>query len=147
MRTSPFFKQADLLVQVIPFVNMEACFALKGGTAINFFVRNFPRLSVDLDLVYLPVEARPTTLRGIDAALQRIAARIRRAMPTVQVRGRKLGTENHVVKLTLRAESGAEVKIEPNTQGVAGRVGCVGGRIVGPLDWNLRLGFDNETEN
>jgi hypothetical protein len=63
-------------VQVIPFVNTEACFALKGGTAINFFVRNFPRLSVDIDLVYLPVEDRPTTLRGIDAALQRIAVKI-----------------------------------------------------------------------
>jgi hypothetical protein len=48
---SPFFKQADLLVQVIPFVNTEACFALKGGTGINFFVRNFPRLSVDIDRV------------------------------------------------------------------------------------------------
>jgi len=29
-------------------VNTEACFALKGGTAINFFVRDFSRLSVDI---------------------------------------------------------------------------------------------------
>jgi hypothetical protein len=64
MRETPFFKQADLLVQVMPFVNAEACFALKGGTAINFFVRDFPRLSVDIDLVYLPLEDRPTTLRA-----------------------------------------------------------------------------------
>ena len=56
---SPFFKQADLLVQVIPFVNTEACFALKGGTAINFFVRNFPRLSVDIDLVYCQSKIAP----------------------------------------------------------------------------------------
>jgi hypothetical protein len=54
MKDSPFFKQADLLVQMLPFVNAETCFALKGGTAINFFVRNFPRLSVDIDLVYVP---------------------------------------------------------------------------------------------
>ena len=67
MKESPFFKQADLLVQVMPFVNAEACFALKGGTAINFFVRDFPRLSVDVDLVYLPVEDRPTTLQGASA--------------------------------------------------------------------------------
>jgi hypothetical protein len=46
MRETRFFRQADLLVQVMPFVNAEACFALKGGTAINFFVRDFPRLSV-----------------------------------------------------------------------------------------------------
>ena len=69
MKDSAFFPQADLLVQVLPFVHAEACFALKGGTAINFFVRDFPRLSVDLDLVYLPVENRPAALRGIDAAL------------------------------------------------------------------------------
>ncbi len=115
MRDSPFFKQADLLVQVMPFVNVETCFALKGGTAINFFVRDFPRLSVDIDLVYLPVEDRPTTLRGIDAALQRIAAKIRRAMPGVQVREQKLASENLIIKLTVRASGGAEVKIEPNT--------------------------------
>ena len=115
MRDSQFFKQADLLVQVMPFVNAEACFALKGGTAINFFVRDFPRLSVDIDLVYLPVEDRPTTLRGIDAALQRIAAKIRRAMPGVQVREQKLASENLIIKLTVRASGGAEVKIEPNT--------------------------------
>ena len=48
MKESPFFKQADLLVQVMPFVNTEACFVLKGGTAINFFVRDFSRLSVDI---------------------------------------------------------------------------------------------------
>ena len=115
MRENPFFKQADLLVQVLPFVNAEACFALKGGTAINFFVRDFPRLSVDIDLVYLPLEDRPTTLRGIDAALQRIAATIRRVMPGVQVREQKLASENLVIKLTVRASGGAEVKIEPNT--------------------------------
>ena len=115
MKDTLFFKQADLLVQVMPFVNAEACFALKGGTAINFFVRDFPRLSVDIDLVYLPVEDRPTTLLGIDAALQRIAAKIRRAMPGVQVREQKLAKENLIVKLTVRAAGGAEVKIEPNT--------------------------------
>jgi hypothetical protein len=58
MRETRFFRQADLLIQVMPFVNAEACFALKGGTAINFFVRDFPRLSVDIELVYLPLEDR-----------------------------------------------------------------------------------------
>lgn len=73
-------------MQALPFVHAEACFALKGGTAINFFVRDFPRLSVDIDLVYLPLEDRAATLRGIDAALQRVAAAVRRALPGVQVR-------------------------------------------------------------
>ena len=51
-------KQAALLVQTIPAVAAEDCFALKGGTAINLFVRNMPRLSVDIDLTYLPVASR-----------------------------------------------------------------------------------------
>jgi predicted nucleotidyltransferase component of viral defense system len=114
MKTSPFFKQADLVVQLIPFVNAEICFALKGGTAINFFVRNFPRLSVDIDLVYVPVEDRETTLRGINAALQRMADKIRRSMPTAQVTERKLSGQNLVVKLTVRVPNVGEVKIEPN---------------------------------
>jgi hypothetical protein len=45
MKNSAFFKQADLLVQVLPFVDAEACFALKGGTGINFFVRNVSTLT------------------------------------------------------------------------------------------------------
>lgn len=115
MKDTPFFKQADLLIQVMPFVNAEACFALKGGTAINFFVRDFPRLSVDIDVVYLPVEDRPTTLRGIDASLQRIASKIRRSMPAVHVREHRAASDKLLIKLSVRTPDGAEVKIEPNT--------------------------------
>jgi len=46
--------QASLLVKVVPFVASETAFALKGGTAINLFLRDMPRLSVDLDLAWLP---------------------------------------------------------------------------------------------
>jgi predicted nucleotidyltransferase component of viral defense system len=115
MKDSPFFPQADLLVQVLPFVHAEECFALKGGTAINFFVRDFPRLSVDIDLVYLPVEDRPATLRGIDAALQRIAGKIRRALSGLKVREQRLPGDKLWVKLAVRAPDGAEITIEPNT--------------------------------
>jgi hypothetical protein len=72
-RNNPYFKQAELLVRVLPSIAYETCFALKGGTAINLFVRNLPRLSVDIDLVYLPIEDRNTSLVGIDNALNRIA--------------------------------------------------------------------------
>jgi len=71
-----YLGQVRLLIAVLPFVADEACFALKGGTAINLFVREMPRLSVDIDLTYLPVEDRDTTLRNIDEALRRIARRI-----------------------------------------------------------------------
>jgi len=50
--------QVDLLLQVLPYVAKEKIFALKGGTAINLFVREMPRFSVDIDLTYLPVDSR-----------------------------------------------------------------------------------------
>ena len=70
--------QVALLIRVLPFVNEEACFALKGGTAINLFVRDMPRLSVDIDLTYLPVAPRPESLKAIDQAMRRIGAHRRR---------------------------------------------------------------------
>ncbi len=57
-----FFRQAELLLRVLPSVNKEEVFALKGGTAINFFLRDLPRLSVDIDVTYLPVNDRETAL-------------------------------------------------------------------------------------
>ncbi len=57
-------RQVGLLVRVIPLVAAEACFALKGGTAINLFVRDMPRLSADIDLTYLPVAGRAASLKG-----------------------------------------------------------------------------------
>lgn len=61
-----------LLVNCLPYVALESCFALKGGTAINLFINNFPRLSVDIDLAYLPLEPREQALKNVRAALDRI---------------------------------------------------------------------------
>ena len=48
MKDSPYYKQAELMLKTIPHVAAERSFALKGGTAINLFVRDMPRLSVDI---------------------------------------------------------------------------------------------------
>ena len=72
-RSSPYYKQVSLLVTCIPRVAAETCFALKGGTAINLFVNNFPRLSVDIDLAYLGLEPREEALLNVRSALSRIA--------------------------------------------------------------------------
>ena len=53
-------------MRVLPIVVQEPCFALKGGTAINLFIRDMPRLSVDIDLAYLPVKPRDESLQEID---------------------------------------------------------------------------------
>lgn len=68
-KQSPYYKQVLLLIRLIPLVDKETCFALKGGTAINLFVRDFPRLSVDIDLAYLPLEPREIALANVRKAL------------------------------------------------------------------------------
>jgi predicted nucleotidyltransferase component of viral defense system len=77
--------QAELLIKVLPFVAVEHCFALKGGTAINLFIRDMPRISVDLDLTYLPVADRNASLKAIDAAMRRISAGISRGLHGARV--------------------------------------------------------------
>lgn len=62
-----YYEQVSLLVSLLPFLNDEPCFALKGGTAINLFVQPLPRLSVDIDLAYLPLEPRDEALRRCSA--------------------------------------------------------------------------------
>ncbi|WP_260694471.1 nucleotidyl transferase AbiEii/AbiGii toxin family protein [Rhizobium leguminosarum] len=54
--------QVALLVRLLPLIAEEKVFALKGGTAINLFYRDLPRLSVDIDLTYLPVRDRAESL-------------------------------------------------------------------------------------
>ncbi len=83
---SPFFKQVRLLVALLPHVARQKSFALKGGTAINLFFRDMPRLSVDIDLAYLPVENREISLAGIDSALGTIIEDIESKIPRVIVK-------------------------------------------------------------
>jgi hypothetical protein len=86
VKDSPYYKQAELMLKTIPHVAAERSFALKGGTAINLFVRDMPRLSVDIDLTYLTIdEARETALRNISAALDRIAGAIKKSIPGTRV--------------------------------------------------------------
>ncbi|WP_248448200.1 nucleotidyl transferase AbiEii/AbiGii toxin family protein [Sinorhizobium meliloti] len=82
---STYYRQVRLLTRILPLVAQEPCFALKGGTAINLFVRDLPRLSVDIDLVYLPMDDRETALTNIAAALGRIADSIQKAMPSSEL--------------------------------------------------------------
>jgi predicted nucleotidyltransferase component of viral defense system len=78
-------QQVALLLSVLPEVAKEKCFALHGGTAINLFVRDMPRLSVDIDLTYLPIEDREASLKHIAEALGRIKIRLEKIIPGVRV--------------------------------------------------------------
>ena len=84
-RDSIYYKQVQLLIRVLPLVATETCFALKGGTAINLFIRDLPRLSVDIDLVYLPMYEREVALTNIREALGRISKLIEKTIRGVSV--------------------------------------------------------------
>ena len=78
-------RQVDLLIRCLPFVDKQECFAVKGGTAINLFFQNMPRLSVDIDLTYLPLKKRDESLKEIGAALLTIKDDIEKFIPESQV--------------------------------------------------------------
>jgi hypothetical protein len=76
-------------IKMVPLVAPEPGFALKGGTAINLFLRDMPRVSVDIDLTYVPIKNRASSLKEIDAAMKRIAAAIEHG-----VRGAKVNASS-----------------------------------------------------
>ena len=102
---------ARLLTQIAPLVFADGTFALKGGTAINLFIRNMPRLSVDLDLVFTDHRLA----RG--AALARINEAVRQSAERLAARGFKTHTlataDAGETKLLVR-RAGIEVKVEVN---------------------------------
>jgi len=104
--------QADLLLQTIPYVAKETIFALKGGTAINLFVRSMPRLSVDIDLTYLPIDDRETALKSISDGLGRIKYDLEKSISGISVT--PASREGQDVKINCQVP-GAQIKIEVNT--------------------------------
>jgi predicted nucleotidyltransferase component of viral defense system len=108
-----FYRQAELVLRILPDVLVEEIFALKGGTAINFFFRDLPRLSVDIDLTYLPLTHRGKALQDIHDALQRIADRLKRKQPGTKIMPRVSRETSRCGFIVTRDD--ATVKIEPNT--------------------------------
>jgi predicted nucleotidyltransferase component of viral defense system len=113
MRDTVFFKQAELLLRILPLIHKEEIFALKGGTALNFFVRDLPRLSVDTDLACLPVTERDFALDDMNHALIRISKEIERRIPWSRITLKNIhGTKT--LKGMVVSQEGATVKIETN---------------------------------
>jgi len=108
-----YYKQAELMLQLLPIIAQEKCFALKGGTAINFFVRDLPRYSVDIDLTYIPLQEREEALQKSAIATENIARTIETRMPDLQVIRKHTKKSGRLVKLFVQAED-TQVKIEPN---------------------------------
>lgn len=113
MRDSPYYKQVELLLRCLPEVNKEGCFSLKGGTAINLFVRDLPRLSVDIDLAFLPLDPWEAATEQVEASLQRISTNIKKSIKNVKINESKNATTKKVEKLFV-SQQNAMIKIEPN---------------------------------
>ena len=77
MAHEEYVAQVQLMLRILLLIKKEGSFALKGGTAINLFYRDLPRLSVDIDLTYVPIQSREESLSGINAAMDRIMKSVR----------------------------------------------------------------------
>ncbi|MCP3953810.1 MAG: nucleotidyl transferase AbiEii/AbiGii toxin family protein [Desulfobacterales bacterium] len=115
---APYTDQVRLLVSLLPHVAKQDCFAVKGGTAINLFLRDMPRLSVDIDLAYIPVENRDTSMAGIDEALSKITNDIKRAVPRTSVRSSMLkGTDKRYKLVVSQGSITVKVEVTPVLRG------------------------------
>ncbi len=123
MSNNNYYKQVALLIKVIPEIALEPRFALHGGTAINLFDRDMPRLSVDIDLTYIPIEDRETSFTNISVALTNIKSSIEKRLQGSRV--------EHKVELhkLLVSYNDAMIKIEVS-QIVRGTLGAVKEKIL-----------------
>lgn len=103
---SNYKNQVALLLQVLPEVAKEKCFALHGGTAINLFIRDMPRLSVDIDLTYAPLEDRNTSFQKIIAALGNIKVNLDKILS-----GAEITVKEKALKLQITTAK-AQIKLE-----------------------------------
>jgi len=101
--------QVELLIRCLPAVASAPDLVLKGGTAINLFLRDMPRLSVDIDLTYLPASDRDTALTDIRSQLATIAEGLKQTVPGTNVQL----VEGDAPKL-LVDKAGARIKVEPS---------------------------------
>ena len=128
MNKNLFHQQAELLISILPYMTKDTDFALHGGTAINFFVRDMPRLSVDIDLTYLRLSSREETIKAISDQLKSISKRISSSMPSVLIEEKAESPKGLISKLFVKKQS-AIVKVEPNQ--------VIRGSLFGPEERDL----------
>lgn len=78
-------RKVEILLRMIPVIMGEKVFAIHGGTAINLFLKDLPRLSVDVDLTYIPLADRKKSLEDITAHLKSISDKTRKYFKGVNV--------------------------------------------------------------
>jgi hypothetical protein len=121
MQNKGYREQVRLLLRIIPILSKIDDFAIHGGTAINLFVQNLPRYSVDIDITYLPVQARDESLSAIKHHLNEVKGKVKSLIPGIVI-------QEHPNKLFFTYQ-GISVKIEVNDV----KRGAIADTVVLPL--------------
>lgn len=103
-----YAQKVELLLRLIPIITDEGVFAVHGGSAINLFLKDLPRYSVDIDLTYIPLEDRKTSIENINAHLRSISERAQKAFKGMHI------VPNPVTCKLLCEYRGKQVKVEVN---------------------------------
>lgn len=70
-----YLNTVRLLLAIAPVIFKQPNFAIKGGTALNLFVQDMPRLSVDIDVVFMDYRmSRDEALDAVGNNLRAAAA-------------------------------------------------------------------------
>jgi predicted nucleotidyltransferase component of viral defense system len=112
MYSNQYIDQVKLLLECLPALKEQDTFALKGGTAINFFIRNLPRLSVDIDLTYVKRSPRTQAIKEIESGLDMLSAAILNRNKHNRIK--QLKTKEGIVHKIVVSNKKAQIKIEPN---------------------------------
>ena len=117
---SIYAQKVELLLRLIPIIMEEDVFAIHGGTAINLFLKDLPRYSVDVDLTYIPLADRATSIEDISLHLESIKEKAERAFKGMHI------VPNYTTSKLLCEYHGRQVKIEVNQT----KRGIVGGDVL-----------------
>lgn len=113
MKDKKVNRQVQIVLRVLEQVTQEKMFALKGGTAINLFLRDMPRLSVDIDLTYLPLQPRDLSLRHMSEGLKRIAREVEKNIPETKIQMNRMESQKRIEKFVVLHKD-TTIKVEAN---------------------------------
>ena len=85
INTRVYAQKVELLLRLMPIVMEEGVFAVHGGTAINLFIKDLPRYSVDIDLTYIPLADRHKSLEDINLHLTSISEKAKKAFMGIHI--------------------------------------------------------------
>ena len=120
INTQVYSQKVELLLRLIPIVVEEGVFAIHGGTAINLFLKDLPRYSVDIDLTYIPLSDRQQSIDDINLHLQFISEKAKKAFKGMHI------VPNYSTCKLLCEYRGKQVKVEVNQT----KRGIVGGDVL-----------------